>query len=410
MFEKLHHPPVATIEADPGEDGFLSAALKRIPWFANFLDEDLQGIEAIGRRLSLKEGDYLCREGEAGDSASLILSGSVDVLRSGADRVEVLLARLGSGEVIGELAIIDGGARSADVRAREATDLFVILRSDFLALATKSPRMLADLLVSLSHKLRQANDQYFDATIQQNMLRVEQEIDRLRSMGEMVAGLAHEINTPLGIVNHAASLISERIDSQEPDAKEDIRIATKLIRDNMARANKLVSAFKNLSVNQVSDAKTTANLRKLVDECLSTYSLKARESGLRINVVDQLSESEGEWEGYPGHFSQIMLNLLTNVDRYAYPTGEGGEVTISLASDPKYYFVTVEDFGRGIAAEDLPRVFDPFFTTGRHSGGTGLGLSIVRNLMTSSLHGDIQLESIPGSGTKIKLKLPRICG
>jgi signal transduction histidine kinase len=391
------------------EGGALSSVLKRIPWFSTFSEDDLQGVEAIGRRQSLDEGDYLFREGEPGDSACLILTGSVAVLRKDADNNEILLANLGPGEVIGELAIIDGAARSADVRAREATELFVIPRPDFLTLAAKSPRMLKDLLCGLSHKLRQANDQYYDATIRQNMLRVEQEIDRLRSMGEMVAGLAHEINTPLGIVNHAASLISELLDSVEPDAKDDIRAATRLIRDNLARANRLVGAFKNLSVNQVSDVRTTTSLRGLVDECLSTYSLKARASGLRINVVDRLSAADGQWEGYPGHFSQIMLNLLTNADRYAYTDGAGGEVSITLESDPKFYFVTVQDFGNGVVAEDLPRVFDPFFTTGRQTGGTGLGLSIVRNLVTSSLQGEIHLESVAGSGTKIKLKFPRVC-
>jgi signal transduction histidine kinase len=84
-------------------------------------------------------------------------------------------------------------------------------------------------------------------------------------------------------------------------------------------------------------------------------------------------------------------------------------VRIVLGSDPGGYLVTVQDFGRGIGAEDLPRVFDPFFTTGRSSGGTGLGMAIVRNLVTSSLQGDIKLESTPGKGTAVKLKVPRVC-
>ena len=317
LLENPPRAPVAVVKS--GEKSSLAAVLKNIPWFANFADEEIASIERIGRTVSVKEGDLLFREGDAGDSACLILSGSMDVFRTRADETELLLATLGPGEVIGELAIIDGGARSASVRAREATELFVVLRRDFLSLAANSPHMLADLLVGLSHKLRQANDQFYDATVQQNMLRVEQEIDRLRSMSEMVAGLAHEINTPLGIANHAASLISERLDSEEPDAKDDIRLAAKLIRDGLAKANKLVKAFKNLSVNQVSDVKATANLRELVDECLSTYQLKARASGLKINVVDHLPKGDGAWEGYPGHFSQILLNLLTNVERYAYP-------------------------------------------------------------------------------------------
>ena len=144
-------------------------------------------------------------------------------------------------------------------------------------------------------------------------------------------------------------------------------------------------------------------------ECITLYGLKARASNLKINVVDQLAQGDGQWEGYPGHFSQILLNLLTNADRYAYPEGNGGEVRIVLGSNLGAYLVTVQDFGRRIAAEDLPRIFDPFFTTGRSSGGTGLGLAIVRNLVTASLQGDIKLESALEKGTAVELTIPRIC-
>ena len=166
----------------------------------------------------------------------------------------------------------------------------------------------------------------------------------------------------------------------------------------MGRADKLVKTFRNLSASQVSDSKEVVNLRKLIEECKTFYSLKARASKLGITVVDRLAEGEGTWEGYPGHFSQIILNLLSNVDRYAYPGGDGGEVRIELEGRKDLYLVTVQDFGKGISPEDLPRVFDPFFTTGRHSGGTGLGLAIVRNLVTTSLHGEVEIESTAGKG------------
>ena len=149
----------------------------------------------------------------------LILSGSVDVVQVDPEGTEIGLASLGRGDFFGELAIIDGGVRSAGVRARETTKLFLIPRREFLSLVAKSPRMLADLLIGLSGKVRQTSAHYYEAAIQHEKLRVEQEINRLRSMGEMIAGLAHEINTPLGILNHASSIIAERLDSDEPDAR-----------------------------------------------------------------------------------------------------------------------------------------------------------------------------------------------
>ncbi len=387
----------------------LETALKQIPWFANFSRAELESVERIGRICFAAQDEYLFYEGDLGESLYLILSGSVEVVRLTEDGTEICLAILNTGNFIGELAIIDGGPRSASVRAKEPTEVFVIMRRDFLSLVAKSPQLLPGLLLGLSGKMRHTNAQYYEAAIQQNKLRVEQEINRLRSMGEMIAGLAHEINTPLGIVNHAASIIAQRINSETPDAKDDIREASKLIQDGVARADKLVKTFKNLSASQVSDSKAIVNVRALIDECVTLYGLKARASQLKINIADQLAQGDGQWEGYPGHFSQIILNLLTNADRYAYPEGKGGEVRIVLAGDPGAYLVTVMDFGRGIAAEDLPRIFDPFFTTGRSSGGTGLGMAIVRNLVTSSLHGEIKLESAPGIGTAVKLKIPRIC-
>jgi signal transduction histidine kinase len=386
----------------------LQEILKQIPWFANFPSAELENIEQIGRILFVERDEYLFREGEPGDSLYLILSGLVEVVRSDAHGAETCFATLGTGQFIGELAIIDGGPRSASVRTKEPAQLFAILRHDFLSLLAKLPNMLAALLVGLSGKIRSVDAQYYEAAVQQNKLRTEQEIRRLKSMGQMIAGLAHEINTPLGIVNHAASIIAQRIDSEAADAKEDIRQASRLILDGIGRADKLVKTFKNLSVSQVSDSRATISIRALIEECITLYGLKARASHLKINVIDQLAEGDGEWEGYGGHFSQIMLNLLTNADRYAYPDGNGGEVKIVVGGNPYTYFVTVQDFGRGIAVEDLPHVFDPFFTTGRSSGGTGLGLAIVRNLV-SSLQGDIKLESAPGNGTAVKLKLPRVC-
>jgi signal transduction histidine kinase len=387
----------------------LQEVLKQIPWFSDFSSAELESIERIGRICFAAQDEFLFHEGDPGDSLYLILSGLVEVVRLDAAGTEICFATLSTGQFIGELAIIDGGPRSASVRAKEPTELFAVLRSDFLSLLAKSPNMLAALLIGLSGKVRNVDAQYYESTIQQNKLRMEQEIRRLKSMGEMIAGLAHEINTPLGIVNHAASIIAQRINSEAPDAKDDIREASRLIQDGVHRADKLVKTFKNLSTSQVSDSKSTVSIRALIDECVTLYALKARASNLKISVVDRLAQGDGQWQGYQGHFSQIILNLLTNADRYAYPESNGGEVRITVGSNPDAYFVTVQDFGRGIAAEDLPRVFDPFFTTGRSTGGTGLGMAIVRNLVVSSLQGDIKLESAPGKGTAVELKIPRIC-
>jgi len=117
------------------------------------------------------------------------------------------------------------------------------------------------------------------------------------------------------------------------------------------------------------------------------------------------------WLGYRGFLSQVLLNLMTNIERYAYPDGTGGRVEIVVAAEGRRtdggFVITVSDFGRGIAAGDLPRIFEPFFTTGRSKGGTGLGMAIVQNIVTTALKGQIELASTPGFGTKVTLRFPR---
>jgi signal transduction histidine kinase len=260
-----------------------------------------------------------------------------------------------------------------------------------------------------------------DLLLRAEKLKTQQEIDRRRTLSQMVAGVAHEINTPLGIANHAASIISElardltKAPGQEANREtlDDILSASRMMQQNIARAAHLVQTFKTLSVSQAIDKLERTHLRKVTQDTVDLYRLKARSSHLVVSLVDRLGENGDEWEGYPGHYSQILLNLLTNIDRYAYPDGAGGKVEIELrpvgqAGRKDGYTVVVRDFGRGIAPDDLDHVFEPFFTTGRGRGGTGLGLPIVRNLVTESLNGEISISSRLGEGTEVLLTLPRI--
>ncbi|MBK7120451.1 MAG: ATP-binding protein [Comamonadaceae bacterium] len=107
----------------------------------------------------------------------------------------------------------------------------------------------------------------------------------------------------------------------------------------------------------------------------------------------------------------MLLNLLSNAQRYAYPIGAGGRVEVELSADPPGttdgYRITVRDFGQGIPPENLPRIFEPFFTTGRGQGGSGLGMSIVHTIVTAHMKGAIAITSTLGEGTTVVMHLPR---
>ena len=253
----------------------------------------------------------------------------------------------------------------------------------------------------------------------ERLIRDESELARHRSVAQMVAGVAHEINTPLGIVKTAAGLITQELGSpaladlvttdEARRTVEDLVDASRLIARNTDRAHQLVQDFKKVSVHQITDVRETVALPEVVAETVHLFSVSSRESRMDVEVIDRLPEGAGEWTGYPGSLSQVLLNLLQNAQRYAYPESEGGRVEVALdaEADEARYRLTVRDFGRGIPPDDLPRVFDPFFTTGRAKGGSGLGMTIVHTVVTAHLSGSVALESTVGEGTVVTLGLPR---
>jgi signal transduction histidine kinase len=200
-----------------------------------------------------------------------------------------------------------------------------------------------------------------------------------------------------------------RIYKQSDDGNE---VDLLLIEGNIRRAHKLVQDFKQLSVGQIRDTKEMLDLVAVVEEVVGLFKINARQANLTIAVRNDLPDAPAQaWLGYRGYLSQVLLNLLGNIERYAYPDGRGGRVEIAVSAESRrtdeWFVINVSDFGRGIAADDLPRIFEPFFTTGRSKGGTGLGMAIVQNIVTTALKGQIELASTPGAGTKVTLRFPR---
>jgi signal transduction histidine kinase len=313
------------------------------------------------------------------------------------------LITVGPGQYVGEIALVDGGPRSGTVTTVEPSDLFVLSRESFLRLLQSSPHVLSTVLGDLTRMVRNTTERVASQQVEQRMLRADMEVARHRALTEMVAGVAHELNTPLGIARTAASVLRTRITSGDV---EDVIEAGELIERNIERAHRLVEEFKLLSVSQVSDRLEVLDLPSVVGEVVELFSISARRAGIRVVILNEL-HGDTAWHGYRGRLSQVLLNLLTNVERYAYPDGTGGDVEIVVNGSDVGFEIGVHDHGRGIDAADLPRVFDPFFTTGRGRGGTGLGLAIVSGLVRDGLGGTIDIASSPGAGTSVTLRFPR---
>ena len=392
-------------------------ALDRIPFFRHLDERELEGLARTGRRRVCVAGETIFSEGDEPDGMYVVLAGAVKLVRRDADDRDVQVAMFETGGYFGEPALLEGRARAATAVAVAPSELVVIERAEFLArLQNAEPEVLVRALGALSRATREATERMWE----QQLARAEMEIERHRALVQMVAGVAHELNTPLGLAHTAADLIEKRCHASAlaeraggtPAARQvldDVLEASALLRRNVVRAHALVETFKQVSVQQLSDAVETVDVAQVVADIVSLFELNAREAQLTLRVEDRRDPDARSWTGSPSQLTQVLLNLLTNVERYAYPDGRG-DVEIALATarsdGARAVELTVRDFGRGLTPDQRAQIFEPFFTTGRGRGGTGLGMTIAHGLVTSAMDGTIAVESEPGRGTAVKVTLP----
>lgn len=359
-------------------------------------------------------GEKILSRGQQNDAIRILLSGKLKVEIGNPSSSEFIF--IYPGECIGEMSIIDNMPVSANVIADTDCRMFVIHQNQFWVSIGHVPGLASNLLYALVEKIRNT-DQTLEKTLlreleqtnRQQTLKAEALLERHRSLAQMVAGVAHEINTPLGIANTAVNIIENCL--AKPEIKnvatenaqlqsifDDIQESFGLLKRNLLRAHKLVDTFKKISVGEVSDNPEMLDLPQLLNDSLELFKLNAREARLNINIDISGLHGSRLWLGYASYMHQVILNLLQNIERYAYPEQHGGNVHIFLSDDGQQFILRIKDEGKGIAAENLDKIFEPFYTTGRGKGGTGLGLAIVNNIVTTLFKGRITVASVPGEG------------
>src|SRR5450830_248701 len=241
--------------------------------------------------------------------------------------------------------------------------------------------------------------------------------EKLASLGRLVAGVAHEINTPLGICVTATShlvqelkLTREDLDGGQLDEDglrqffDIIDQTLRIMTTNTQRAAALVRSFKQVAVDQSSDDLRSFNLNTYIHEVL--LSLQPKLKGRPVKVVVQC-EPDINMESFPGAVSQILTNMVVNSLVHGFEHEQAGNIVVSAALDGDTVVFHYADDGAGMDAETLSKLFDPFFTTRRGSGGSGLGAHILFNLVTGPLGGTVKVESAPGQGLRYALRFPR---
>ncbi|MEG4454372.1 ATP-binding sensor histidine kinase [Microcoleus sp. N9_A1] len=242
------------------------------------------------------------------------------------------------------------------------------------------------------------------------------ESEKMASLGGLVAGVAHEINTPIGVGVTVASALAENTTEfasiyksgkmKRSDLEEFVDIATqssKALLINLDRAAALIQSFKQVAVDRSSEERRTFQIRPYLDEILLQLKPKLKNSQHSLKIK---GDSKIAIDSYPGALSQVVTNLLINSLIHAYEPGISGELIFAWKQEGKWLRFEYADEGKGIPPENLSKIFEPFFTTKRGQGGSGLGLHIVYNLVTQKLKGEIECLSEVGRGTKFIIKLP----
>ncbi|WP_341678152.1 ATP-binding protein [Niveibacterium sp. SC-1] len=330
------------------------------------------------------------------------------------ERLGLAADRLASGELrhpvpqggedeIGRLAARMEGTRRellqlfAELQtAREELEARVTLRTHDLAAANREQAALLERLRGAQAQLVQS--------------------EKLAALGSLVAGIAHELNTPIGNCLMAASTLEDQRRDFVRETEQGLRRsqlntflhgvgdATQSLVRNLQRAADLVVSFKQVAVDQTSSQRRRFDLQEIAHEIEVTLAPSFRKSRCRfVNAVP----ASLRFDSFPGPLGQVITNLATNAITHGLQDHAAGEFRLDAqALGASRVRLVCSDNGQGIPAEHLPRIFDPFFTTRLGTGGSGLGLHIAYNIVTGILGGTISVESTPGQGARFVLDLP----
>lgn len=353
------------------------------------------------------------------DRAELMRTPVADLYADPADR-EVLIARFDR----------EGAFRNAEIRFRRPDGSVVWVLSSWNSIELDGESALLTWLYDITDRkaaesaMNQAREEAEQALAdlreaQESLIQAE----TMASLGQLVAGVAHEINTPIGIGLTAASHIGEQAQALRDrfagntlrrsdflEFLDGLSESSRLLMANMDRAASLVQSFKQVAVDQSSGDRRVFELGGYIRELLFSLRPRLKRTNLKVAVE---CDDELTMDSFPGALGQVLTNLVINAVVHAYGDGErlsetpSGTIRITAQPDgaDKVRIDFIDD-GAGIAPEHLSKVFDPFFTTKRGQGGSGLGLHIVFNTVTGPLGGTVSVQSWPGQGTRFTILLP----
>jgi two-component system, NtrC family, sensor kinase len=244
-------------------------------------------------------------------------------------------------------------------------------------------------------------------------------VERFASLGSLVAGVAHELNTPVGSAVTVASTMAERVAAFRTEVEagqlrraalggflDDMREGTEIMLRGLERTARLVQQFKQVAFDQTSQQRRAFSLAEVVADVVGT--MQPQFNHVNIDVRTAIA-TQTRLDSYPGPLGQVLINLISNARTHAFDDGVAGTITISARDTAAGMVeIAVRDTGKGMSDDVRKRIFEPFFTTRLGLGGSGLGLSITFNIVSGILGGTIRAESAPGKGTAMIVEIPAV--
>ncbi|WP_414829792.1 ATP-binding protein [Alteromonas sp. H39] len=341
-------------------------------------------------------------------------------------------------DLVASQAKLRGTQEELQTANKKLDDQNLILEQEVAKKTASLSQIMLDLeqqkdeLIANQRELRQENEnrQYIEDELRKRNAELAQsmetlklakdqllESERMASLGGLVAGIAHDVNTPLGVGVTAASFLEERIQTLK-SAYEDKSLTNKtmanfvseaeqttsLLLSNLNRASELIASFKQVAVDQASEAERQFNLNTYLHEVLQSLqpSFKQTRHTVDIRCPDDL-----EVRCAPGVIAQIATNMIMNSVNHGFEDKSDGHIILDIKEDDDDIVMNYRDDGRGMKADELDQLFDAFFTTKRGQGGSGLGTHIMYNLVTQTLGGQIEANSEPGNGLEYIIRFPK---
>jgi signal transduction histidine kinase len=242
------------------------------------------------------------------------------------------------------------------------------------------------------------------------------EKEKLASLGKVVAGVSHEINTPIGIAVTMGSTIKRNVFSFIDLLKEgklrrsdlelfesDFNKGIEVLLPSLDKASDLIHSFKQVAVDQTSEARRNFKLLEVVEEIIMTLNHQFKRTNIRCEYQ---IDGQIQMDSFPGPLGQILTNLFNNAIIHAFEEHQVGLIKIEAQASDTHVIIRIIDNGKGISTEDIDKIFDPFYTTKLGKGGSGLGLNIIYNIVVGLMGGTIKVTSNVGDGACFIINLP----